>query len=80
MNHFIDLSGFDQPEPADKQKALFERQKHTLDLFLEKKAISQEQYNKSLQTLIEKMGIQDKSQPEYELPQFVRTVQKRLLR
>ena len=40
-----------------KQKALFEQQKRTLDLFLERKAISKEQYDKSLNTLIEKMGI-----------------------
>ena len=41
----------------EKNRALFERQKHTLDLFLERNAISQEQYDKSLHDLIEKMGM-----------------------
>ena len=41
-----------------KQKALFEQQKRMLDLFLEKKAISKAQYDKSLKTLIEKIGIE----------------------
>ncbi|MBR6409958.1 MAG: hypothetical protein IKS35_01040 [Clostridia bacterium] len=40
----------------DKRKELFLKQKHTLDLFLEKGAISQQQYNKSLHDLAEKMG------------------------
>lgn len=43
----------------DKQKALFLSQKHTLDLFLERNAISKKQYDKSLGDLIEKMGMQD---------------------
>ena len=40
----------------DKRKELFLKQKHTLDLFLEKGAISQQQYNKSLHDFSEKMG------------------------
>ena len=59
MNHSFELFNTAVPEPADKQKVLFEQQKQTLDLFLERKAISKEQYDKSLQTLIEKMGIQN---------------------
>ena len=51
-------------ESQEKRKALFLRQKQTLDLFLERKAISQEQYHKSLKTLIEQMGLQNESQPE----------------
>ncbi len=43
----------------EKKYDLFFRQKHTLDLFLERKAISQEQYDKSLKELIEKMEIND---------------------
>lgn len=45
----------------EKKKALFLRQKQTLDLFLERGAISQSQYkyNKSLGDLREKMGMQD---------------------
>lgn len=45
--------------PEEKRKQLFLRQKKTLDLFLEHNAISQDQYNKSLGDLIEKMGMQD---------------------
>ena len=44
--------------PEDKKKQLFLNQKHTLDLFLERNAISQAQYDKSLRDLIEKMGMQ----------------------
>ena len=40
--------------PEDKKKQLFLNQK---DLFLERNAISQTQYIKSLHDLIEKMGI-----------------------
>ena len=64
MNSREDFFGLNTPQPEDKQKALFERQKRTLALFLEKKAISQAQYEKSLRTLMEKMGIQEKSQSE----------------
>ena len=45
--------------PEKKKKALFLRQKQTLDLFLERNAISKKQYEKGLGNLIEKMGIQD---------------------
>lgn len=43
--------------PVEKQKELFLRQKHTLDLFLERNAISQTQYDKSLGDLRDKMGM-----------------------
>lgn len=43
--------------PEEKKKLLFLNQKQTLDLFLERNAISQAQYNKSLHDLIEKMGM-----------------------
>ena len=42
--------------PEEKKKQLFLNQKQTLDLFLERKAISQAQYDKSLGDLREKMG------------------------
>ena len=42
---------------AEKNKALFLRQKRMLDLFLERGAISQAQHDKSLHDLIEKMGM-----------------------
>lgn len=45
--------------PEEKKKQLFLEQKHTLELFLERNAISQAQYDKSLGDLIEKMGMQD---------------------
>lgn len=42
----------------EKRKQLFLKQKKTLDLFLERNAISKAQYDKSLGDLIEKMGMQ----------------------
>ncbi len=45
--------------PDEKKKQLFLRQKKTLDLFLERNAISKAQYDKSLGDLIEKMGIKE---------------------
>lgn len=45
--------------PEEKKKELFLRQKKTLDLFLERNAISKAQYDKSLGDLVEKMGMQD---------------------
>ena len=44
--------------PEEKKIQLFLNQKQTLDLFLERNAISQAQYNKSLHDLIENMGMQ----------------------
>ena len=41
----------------EKRVDLFLRQKRTLDLFLERNAISKAQYDKSLGDLIEKMQI-----------------------
>ena len=46
-----------QMSPAQKKKQLFLNQKELLDLFLERHAISQAQYEKSLGDLIEKMGV-----------------------
>lgn len=45
--------------PEEKKRELFRRQKNTLDLFLERNAISKAQYDKSLGDLREKMGMQD---------------------
>ena len=42
--------------PEEKKRQLFLKQKHTLDLFLERNAIDQKQYDKSLGDLREKMG------------------------
>ncbi|MBR0277339.1 MAG: hypothetical protein IJQ50_02615 [Clostridia bacterium] len=46
----------EHPEKQTKEE-LFKRQKHTLDLFLERNAISKEEYEKSLNVLKEKMKI-----------------------
>ena len=42
----------------EKKKELFLQQKHTLDLFLERHAITKQQYEKSLGDLREKMNMQ----------------------
>ena len=47
------------PTPEQKKQELFRNQKHTLDLFLERGAISREQYDKSLGEMIRKMEIRD---------------------
>ena len=46
-----------------KLKELFDSQKKTLDLFLERGAISRAQYDKSLGDLIRKMGIRAENDP-----------------
>ena len=43
--------------PEEKKQQLFLNQKKTLDLFLERGAISQAQYDKSLVDLREKMRV-----------------------
>ena len=45
--------------PEEKKRELFLRQKKTLDLFLERNAISKAQYDKSLGDLTEKMGMRE---------------------
>ena len=45
--------------PEEKKRELFIRQKELLDTFLSTGAISQAQHDKSLNCLIEKMGIKD---------------------
>ena len=41
---------------AEKNRELFERQKRLLGMFFERRAISKEQYEKSLHDLTENMG------------------------
>ena len=48
--------------PAEKKLELFRRQKELLNTFLSTGAISQAQHNKSLNCLIEKMGIKEEDQ------------------
>ena len=50
---------WDNLTPEEKREQLFLKQKKTLDLFLERNAISRAQYDKSLGDLIEKMGMRD---------------------
>ena len=45
--------------PEEKKQQLFLNPKDTLDLFLERGAISQAQYDKSLGDLREKMGVKE---------------------
>jgi len=49
-------------DAADPRQRLFLRQKMLLDTFLERGAINQAQYDKSLGDLILKMGISDVNQ------------------
>ena len=48
--------------PTEKKLEFFHRQKELLDTFLSTGAISQAQHDKSLNCLIEKMGIKDDQQ------------------
>lgn len=61
----IQQTEWEQLSPEDKKKQLFFKQKNTLDLFLERNAISKAQYDKSLGDLPLKMGITD-SDPKGE--------------
>ena len=53
-------SSFAALSPEEKKRDLYEQQKHTLELFLERKAISQAQFDKSLRDLTVKMGFNTK--------------------
>ena len=50
---------WDSLSPEEKKKALYLKQKRLLDTFLEHKAITKAQYDKSLHDMTEKMGMQD---------------------
>jgi len=54
--------------PAEKKEQLYIKQKHLLGLFLEKNAISKEQYDKSLSDLTEKMGLEEVENDEQTRP------------
>lgn len=54
-----EITEWENLSPEEKKRELFLRQKRTLDMFLERHAISQAQYDKSLGDLREKMGMQD---------------------
>lgn len=55
----LDDREWNKVSQSEKKIELFRQQKRTLDLFLERNAISKAQYDKSLGDLIEKMGMQD---------------------
>lgn len=54
--NFENSENWSKLSAEEKREQLFLKQKHTLDLFLEKGAISKAQYDKSLGDLSEKMG------------------------
>ena len=56
MEHLTD---WEKLTTEEKNTRLFMEQKRTLDLFLERNAISKSQYDKSLRDLKEKMKIRD---------------------
>lgn len=50
--------------PEQKKNELYDKQVETLKLFLERHAISQEQYDKSFHDLTEKMGFTESASAE----------------
>ena len=58
MDYDRDTIDWQSLSPEEKKKQLFLKQKALLDAFLERKAISKENYEESLRGLREKMGIQ----------------------
>ena len=54
-----EITVWEKLSPEEKKRELFLRQKRTLELFLERNAISKSQYDKSLRDLRDKMGMQD---------------------
>ena len=59
MDTEINQQSWEQLSHEEKNHQLFLKQKALLDTFLEKHAISKEQYEKSLHDLTEKMGYND---------------------
>ena len=55
--HNLSGDGWNVLSHEEKTRELYNRQKHTLDQFLERGAISKAQYEKSLHDLTEKMGM-----------------------
>ena len=55
----LDDREWNKMSQSEKKIELFRQQKRTLDLFLERNAISKQQYDKSLGDLIVKMGMKD---------------------
>ncbi len=59
MNYSVEYVDWSRLSTEEKKRQLFFNQKKTLDLFLERKAITQAQYDKSLGDLRLKMGIKE---------------------
>ena len=59
MENVNDTEGWSNLAPEEKKRRLFLKQKELLDTFREHNAISQDQYEKSLNDLREKMGIRE---------------------
>ena len=59
MDVNIENSAWDKLTYAEKNKQLFLKQKQTLEMFLERGAISREQYDISLGELTKKLGMSD---------------------
>ena len=57
----MEQSEWEKLSPEQKKKQLYLNQKNLLDTFLEHHAISQEQYDKSLGDLTEKMEFAEKT-------------------
>ena len=55
----INDAAWETMTPEQKRRELYDRQVELLDTFLEHRAISQEQHDKSLHDLIEKMGYEN---------------------
>lgn len=53
----MEINQWSELSPEEKKIKLFLEQKKTLDLFLEKGAITKAQYDKSLGDLRKKMGV-----------------------
>ncbi len=56
MTEIIDQTAWGSLSHEEKNHELYLKQKHLLETFLEKGAISKAQYDKSLHDLTEKMG------------------------
>lgn len=58
----MEQTDWEKLSTEEKNRELFYRQKELLDTFLEHRAISKEQYDKSLGDLIIKMGVKNVAQ------------------
>ena len=54
----MELTEWERMSGAEKKRELYLKQKDVLDKFLERGAISRQQYDKSLGDLTEKMGME----------------------